>query len=111
MGYFGIGLIWLLLAIVLSKKFKLNIFWEYDPWGGWSRNSAEISIFIGWIVIVPVLAIIGLFYLFHRICTLFIGKRPFDDENEVRLHLLEAGYEESEAADIAKEIEEITGYR
>jgi hypothetical protein len=38
LGYLGIGLIWLLFAIVINKKFKLNLFGEYDPWSGWSRN-------------------------------------------------------------------------
>jgi hypothetical protein len=34
-----------------------------------------------------------------------------DDENEVRLCLLEAGYEEGDALDIAKKVEEIVNLR
>jgi uncharacterized BrkB/YihY/UPF0761 family membrane protein len=109
LGYLGIGLFWMLLAIVLNKKFKLNIFWEHDPWSGWSRNGFEFAIVLGWVLFVPVSAIMGLCFLFYRICTPFIGKEPSDEkeENDLYNHLLSKGVDKSEAADIAKEIEEI----
>jgi hypothetical protein len=56
MGCFGIGFLWLLLATVINKKFKWNLFWEYDPWFGWDRNGFEIAIILGWILAVPNLA-------------------------------------------------------
>jgi hypothetical protein len=82
LGYLGIGLVLLIGTLFVNKKFKLSIFWEYDPWGGWSRNRIEFLILLGWPVAMAVSSITGLLYLIHRGCTLFIGGKPLEDKPE-----------------------------
>jgi hypothetical protein len=118
-GYLGIGFVWLLLATLIDRKLKLNPFWEYDPWGGWSRNYGEMCILFGWPVLAPIGVLSGLLYLLQRVCTLLIGKKPSDDKQEngpenklqndlLYNHLLSKGVNEQDAYAIAKELEEIS---
>jgi hypothetical protein len=120
LGYFGIGLILLIGTLFMNKKLKLSIFWEYDPWAGWSRNGIEFLILLGWPLAIAVFSIAGLLYLIYRACTLFIGKEHPEDKrekepesklkNELYNHLLSKGVDKSDAAAIAKELAEIDLY-
>jgi hypothetical protein len=116
--YLGIGLILLIGTLLVNKKLKLRIFWEYDPWGGWSRNWLEFFILLGWPLLAVAYSIAGLLYLIHRACVPFIEKEPPEVkqkkepenklENDLYNHLLSKGVDKSDAAAIAKEIEEIS---
>jgi hypothetical protein len=108
LGYLGIGFILLLLTALVDKKFKLKLFWEYDPWFGWDRNCLEFFIVLGWFVLVPICGLAGLCFLLFRLFTLVIGKEPPKDDtkNDLRSRLLSEGVSELDADAIVKEIED-----
>jgi hypothetical protein len=120
LGYLGVGLILLIGTLFVNKKFKLRIFWEYDPWAGWSRNGIEFFILLGWPLAVAISSIAGLLYLIYRACTIFIGEEHPEDkpekepenkrEKELYNHLLSQNVDKSDAAAIAKELVEIGLY-
>jgi hypothetical protein len=117
LGYLGIGFVWLMCVAFMDKKFKLDLFWDHDPWEGWSKNYGEICVLIGWPLIIPAGGLFGMLYLLHHICMLITGKKSPNDEQEkepesklkndlLYNHLLSKGVNESDAVAIAKEMEE-----
>jgi hypothetical protein len=79
LGYLGIGFVWMLLAIVACKKFKLRLFWGQDYIGRWRRNYLELLFLIGWPLLVPVGVLIWLLYLIQRVYAPIIGREPPED--------------------------------
>jgi hypothetical protein len=108
--YLGAGLFFLVLALVVNRIFKLNLFMEYHS-GSWSRNGVEFAILFGWVVIVPMEAIVSLFFLLSRFSGLFIGKPPLDGTWKDGLYdsLLEKGLSPGEARKVLDEVGEAEG--
>jgi hypothetical protein len=108
--YFGAGLFFLVLALVVNWVFKAGLFWGVD-FGAYHRNYLEFAILFAWVVFVPILVIFGLVYLLARFFGLFIGKPPSDGTWRMELFgsLLENGLSPKDAEEVLEEVEEGSG--
>jgi hypothetical protein len=103
--YFGAGLFFLVLALVVNRVFKAGLFWGVD-FGAYHRNYLEFAILFAWVVVVPILVIFGLVYLLARFFGLFIGGPPSDGSWQDGLYdsLLEKGLSSKEAKKVLEEV-------
>jgi hypothetical protein len=100
--YLAMGIITLCVAVLVDKKMKLELFWEYNCYNKkWTRCYAEVPLVVAWPLFVLMASCWCIFKIFTGITSMFI-KDP--NKTELCRYLESRGYDENDVEEIKKEM-------